>query len=484
MKATFFKIAFLFSITFYAQNIPIQGNLGVQLTAAPENKYGGVYAIGGVSSNSTAENLGIKSNDIILEINGEKIDSNQKIGIVIGQFIAGETASARILRNNKTIQLRGKIMPKPQFKKPEHELDLLEVPFREGHVRAYLTRPKGNGPFPTIYYIQGYPCQSINSHPQSPTLQLTNGLVDLGYAVFRIEKPGVGEFSNLQSCSSYSFDDEVENFANGMKFLHTLPQVDSKQVYLFGHSLGGNVAPLIADVSEIAGIMIYGTLAKRWEDYLLDMALYSQSFMEDSPELIQKIPTLKSALDKLYVQNLTHDSLTQEERELIADWHDYKPDGTIFNRGIDFWKNFNSHNYVEAWSKIDVPVLAMHGESDAHAISSLDSELIANTVNQRKPGMATFSLIEKTNHLLAKVASRKKELEYISNGMSGQIALSQFNEKFPLFIDSWITSEKNKEMTLTYDIVSSAFPKSLTQMSSMDVVAGGFLTEMAKKTLF
>ena len=470
MKLSCFLVCILLSFQIFSQNIPQKGNLGVKLSTAEENDYRAIFAIAEVSKNSTAESLGLQPKDILIEINQVLFDDNKKIPEVIGKFVAGNKVTAKVLRNGQLLNLTGTIKAPPPFKKPNHELELLEIPFREGYVRGYLTYPKGEGPFPVIYYIQGYPCQSINSHPQSPTLQLTSDLVDLGYAIFRIEKPGVGEFTNLSPCMDYSFDDEVENFKNGLYFLQNLKNINTSQIYLFGHSLGGNVAPLLAQEAKIAGVITYGTLVKPWEDYLLDMAYYSQTQSQDATKVMQDIATLKSATHKLYVQHLPHTNLSEKEKELLANWHDYRPDGTVFNREITFWQNFSNYNYITEWSKVKVPVLTLHGESDAHAISSLDSELIAQTVNQHYEGRATFKLVENTNHMFAKVSSRTQELENINNGLSTQIAFTQFNHELPVIIDTWINNKKKQTIPREFDKVSHLFPKSETQMSSMDVV--------------
>ncbi|MEM6721583.1 MAG: FG-GAP-like repeat-containing protein [Bacteroidota bacterium] len=474
MKKSLYKLLLIFIIQANAQHIPAKGNLGVKLTKAPENTYNAIFAIDEVMPNSTAQNLALQKGDILVKVNDVVLDSNQKIPEVIGKFIAGEKASATILRNGKLIKKKATIMAQTPFKKPNHELELLEIPFRNGYVRGFLTHPKGEGPFPTVYYVQGYPCQSINTHPNSPILELTNSLVDLGYAVFRIEKPGVGEYVNLPPCMENSFDDEIENFQSGYQFLESLPNVKNDEIYLFGHSLGGNVAPILAQKTTPAGVMVFGTLVKPWEDYILDMANYSHTYTRKATDVASKIPLLKSALQKLYVERIPHQNLTKEEKALITDWHNYKPEGFMFSRQISFWQNWNDYRYVDEWAKVKVPVLAMYGESDVHAISSLDTELIARIINQTTPGNGTYKFIENTNHMMATVSSRKEEMKEIMSGISGQTAHTKFNPRFPQIIHQWIISQKNKQKNTSFEEVPSAFPKSKTNMSSMDVVAADF----------
>lgn len=471
MKSPWFLFLLLISTLSLGQNIPQRGNLGVKLSPAPENKYGAIFTIADVSPHSTAASLGLLADDLLLEINGVLFDANQKIPEVIGKFVAGDKVEAKVLRKGKLVKLKGTVQARPPFKKANHELQLLEVPFREGYVRAYLTSPQGEGPFPTVYYLQDYPCQSINSHPQSPVLQLTTALVDLGYAVFRIEKPGVGEFANLQPCSSYSFDDEAENFENGLLFLQKLKQVDASRIYLFGHSLGGNVAPLLASKHEVAGVVTFGAFAKPWQDHLVDMAYYIQTYLEDAVGVANNMATLKLIHEKLYEKGQSLTSLTDKEMQLLTAWFEYQPDGSIMGRNVTYWQNFSQHNCIEYWARVDAPVLALLGSSDANAVSKLDAELIAQTVNQNHEGKASFQVVDQTNHLFAKVSSRPQEIENINSGMAAQVAFTQFNREFPSIIDTWISTEKDNAANRAYEHYSSTrFPRSETQMSTMDAV--------------
>ncbi|MEM6685212.1 MAG: FG-GAP-like repeat-containing protein, partial [Bacteroidota bacterium] len=471
MKKLLFKLLLIFVVQLSAQNIPSKGNLGVKLTKAPNNTYNAIFAIDEVMPNSTAQNLKLMKDDVLVKVNGITIDSNQKIPAVIGKFIAGEKASVTVLRNGKLVTNSATIMAQPPFKKPHHELQLLEVPFRTGYVRGYLTHPKGEGPFPTIYYLQGYPCQSINTHPKSPILELTNSFVELGYAVFRIEKPGVGEYVDLNPCIEYSFDDELENFETGYQFMETLPEVQKDAIYLFGHSLGGNVAPILAQKVTAAGIIVFGTLVKPWQDYMLDIANYTHTRTKNATEVVAQIPLLKSAFHKLYVERIPHENLTTEEKKLLSNWHNYKPEGIISSRKISFWQNWNDYNYVNEWANVQVPVLAMYGESDIHAINSSDTELIVRIVNQTHPGNGTYTFVEGTNHVLATVASKDEEIAQIMNGQAGTTAHTKFNTKLPTMVHEWIVSQKNNPKDFSYEQVPAAFPKSNTAMSSMDMVA-------------
>lgn len=62
-----------------------------------------------VSSGSPADKAGLKSGDVILEFNGEKINENHPLGSLISQFQPGDEITLKILRDNKENTLKVKL---------------------------------------------------------------------------------------------------------------------------------------------------------------------------------------------------------------------------------------------------------------------------------------------------------------------------------------------------------------------------------------
>jgi uncharacterized protein len=116
---------------------------------------------------------------------------------------------------------------------------------KQGYIRTIVNKPEGEGPFPAVFYLQGYTCASIdNLAPTSTLKQLIEGLVEKGYAVFRMEKPGVGDSYNLPDCMHIDYETEINAFKKGLENLQEISFVDKSNIFLFGHSLGGNCSPL------------------------------------------------------------------------------------------------------------------------------------------------------------------------------------------------------------------------------------------------
>lgn len=66
-----------------------------------------------VIKNSPAEKSGVKAEDIVLKINGEKIDQNHPLVKLIQKYSVGDTVKLKILRDNKEIEISVKLEERP-----------------------------------------------------------------------------------------------------------------------------------------------------------------------------------------------------------------------------------------------------------------------------------------------------------------------------------------------------------------------------------
>jgi len=66
-----------------------------------------------VGSGSPAEKAGLKEKDIIVEVNGKKIDQNHSLTSYLNQYQPGETVTLKVIRDGKTIDVKVKLGEKP-----------------------------------------------------------------------------------------------------------------------------------------------------------------------------------------------------------------------------------------------------------------------------------------------------------------------------------------------------------------------------------
>jgi len=128
-----------------------------------------------------------------------------------------------------------------------------------------LTLPAGPGPFPGLIIVHGSGAgdRDLTMGPLPPLSEikpyrdLAWGLARLGVAVLRYDKrPRVAPmwFANKPFTV---FDESVDDAVSALALLRQQPEVQAARTFMIGHSLGGMVAPRIAQADrKLAGIIL------------------------------------------------------------------------------------------------------------------------------------------------------------------------------------------------------------------------------------
>jgi pimeloyl-ACP methyl ester carboxylesterase len=94
--------------------------------------------------------------------------------------------------------------------------------------------------------------------------------------------------------------------------------------------------------------------------------------------------------------------------EMRRDWQDAE-DGP-FGRPAAFFQQLQRVNVAEAWSRVGVPVLAIHGEYDWTMAAEDHREMVRMSVS-RGASMSRELEVPKTSHLLERLDNAKAALE-------------------------------------------------------------------------
>ena len=140
-----------------------------------------------------------------------------------------------------------------------------------------LTMPKGKGPFPAIVLVHGSGPQDRDETigPNRPFLDIARGLAAQGIAVLRYEKRSHARPQDFKG--SFSIDDETTDDAvAAVKALATNANIDSRRIYLLGHSQGGLLAGRIAKATDgkLAGLVLLAAPARPILDLLAEQNRY------------------------------------------------------------------------------------------------------------------------------------------------------------------------------------------------------------------
>lgn len=437
-----------YSTTAVAQKLERKGYLGIYPTAVTlddvvqwnlKNTEGA--KITQLAPDGTAAQLDLQINDIIVTINGQPIPTVQALYGVLQDIRKDDTVTFSINRQGKEITRKGKMAGRPLQEIAGGEVIYDAVPFKGGHLRAIVAKPSGAGRFPMVYFLQGYTCSSIEFQGANPLGRLVEQLVGMGYAVFRVEKPGVGDSQHTPDCLDIDFPTEVAAFEAAYEKMVSYDFVDKNQIFLYGHSLGGLVAPLLAQKFQPAGVMVYGTVVYSWEDYMIE--LYRMQFPmegQDYATVEEKVKKGKSLLHEYYHEKKHPRDIgkTAAEKTLARELLSYDGEERCLDRHYTFWPSLNDINFVDAWKKTKSKVLAMYGEFDYAALDADAMEAIAKIVNHYHPGNGTFKLLPKTDHSLFLLESMEQGVELFNSGQLGQYGMAHFNEDYATVLHEWM----------------------------------------------
>jgi pimeloyl-ACP methyl ester carboxylesterase len=294
------------------------------------------------------------------------------------------------------------VAARPLESYPDLEVRYDEVGPVGSRLRAIVLRPPGAGPFPAVYYLQGYDCASIDcALPQPrPLRDLAAGLARAGFVVYRLEKSGVGD-SEGPPCRELDFTQEATGFAAGLAALDREPDVRTDQVFLFGHSMGGLLAPVLAGGRPgLAGLVVYGGGVWTWVDYLQASRRHQMELAGIDPALQDERLQRMRRLDvELLVRgrDLPEILRTQPDLAVEPDLYGLGSDIHVAGRHYRYWQQVQALSVERCLRDLDLPVLAAWGAADWIALR-VEHELLADLVNRHHPGRGRFVEVEGCDH--------------------------------------------------------------------------------------
>jgi pimeloyl-ACP methyl ester carboxylesterase len=451
-----FLFLFITCFSLHAQHIKRRGAIGIiqqpmndslakSLGIDPEN---GVF-VKSVTPGTAAEKMGVLANDVILKINDKVIRSYKDLTEISAMSIAGDPVKIELNRNKQILSKEGVILPRSMGYPDNVKIDLDEFPFENGYIRTILFRPNGSDTgLPVIYFIQGFPCFSMQyMQPDFPYRTAINSFVEKGYAVYVVEKPGMGDEASpgTENCSRIGFNKELQIFQKGYEKLLSVREIDKKKVFIFGHSLGGFIAPLIAAQTSPGGVIVYGCGLKPWHDYYLDLVREQEPLLGvDYADAEDSAAKYRAVFYKYFFENKSPEELIAEDpanREILKSALNFDGKDQLIQRHYSFWQELNRHNLARAWKDTKAPVLSIFGEADIAALKATDMVRITEIVNNYRPGTATYLFVPQTNHEMVKTGTMKENVAIQYSRGYNQYLKNNFNYELINDIDKWIKTQ-------------------------------------------
>ena len=278
-----------------------------------------------------------------------------------------------------------------------------EVTFgsKEYPISGSLTLPEGNGPFPAVILVHGSGPSDRNEQigPNLPFMDLASQLSEQGIAVLRYDKRTYLYGAEMASLDTLTVREEtIEDAALAVEFLKTRNTIQSDQIYIAGHSLGGYLLPRIAQAApDTAGYIFLAAPARPMEDLLLEQTEYILSLDKSLDEASKNKMLNQTAA---MVENIK--SLTAKSTLSSAE---------LGNVPAGYWLDLQKYTPLTDVQTIDKPMLFLQGGRD-YQVTVTDYELWRDAMLNCPEADVHFQLFDNLNHLFMPGTGKSTPAEY------------------------------------------------------------------------
>lgn len=267
---------------------------------------------------------------------------------------------------------------KDTYQKPSYaNADLFEekevtVGTGEWALPATLTIPKGKTKFPAVVLVHGSGPNDRDEtlEPNKVFKDLAWGLASKGIVVLRYDKRTRVHGAKFGKVKNLTVNEEtVDDAVLAVELLRQTPNVDKKNIYVLGHSLGGMMIPRIgAKDKNIKGFVIFAGGTRFLPDVILEQ--YKYIFSLEGELTAEKQATIKKIETDVAAANALKPSDIDS--------------GKIF-MGVpaSYWLDLKTYNPPISAKSLKQPMLILQGERD-YQVTMIDFQNWKDALGKKK----------------------------------------------------------------------------------------------------
>lgn len=283
--------------------------------------------------------------------------------------------------------------------------------------------PEGDGPFPAVLLLQGgHTCFPVDAPFGNPSgfVRLAQHLGKNGFVTMRIERPGCGD-SEGGPLSGVDFETELRGNIEAVRALKKIEGVAENRVAIYGFSMGGIMAPLIATEEPVRAIAAYGTTCINWTEGVVAQRRRLLSLQGKTPAEINAILPghirfwSQLTIEKKSLREIDEAGAIPESiRDHWVNRGDVAP-----ARPAEFFQQIADRNLAAAWENLaaaDPPgprVVVIRGEFDWHVTRAESTDWIVDSINRAQPGQAEAIVIPNNDHFNNRVVSEQESYDVL-----------------------------------------------------------------------
>lgn len=352
-----------------------------QIWASIKGKFGSVKSLEAIQSKVQGEFF-----SVVVEGKFENADQNFILGFnkaekLVGLYMPPKLATYALPSYADTAKYQEKSV---YLNTPGHQL------------AAIITTPRNVSNFPIIVLVHGSGPSDMDETigANKPFKDLAVGLAAKGIASIRYVKRTL-LYPNDFTKSFTTKEEVTDDALAAVAMAKTIKGADTKNIYLFGHSLGGMLAPQIAaSAPELNGIILAAAPARKLTDVIIEQNKYFFDLAKDTTSAGKK------QFDEV---------VADISKSRISELGNMKPDSVIIGLPVSYWVNLNKYDQVAVAKKLNKRIFVVQGGNDFQ-VSKQDYDLWDVALNKKKN--VSLKFYPDLNHLLSSQTEKGSTAQY------------------------------------------------------------------------
>lgn len=341
-----------------------RGYVGLMLGTSSRGEGG--LPIRSVLPASSAEKAGVLPGDVLTHLDQNPTTDVVEVRRLLRSLRAGDPLLLDVVRDGQAKYFEARVDALPVEEHPGASVELGQVDVGTHALRSIAVVPERDGPHPVIYFLPGahwasdeYPLQ-----PEHPVPALLGRLARAGFASVRVERSGLGD-SEGPPCVRVDYATELAGYRAGLRHVIAREWADRRRVFVFCHSLGSSIAPLLASEGTLAGIACYAASALPISEALtVALVRHAERSAPAERSARQRAERIGELVRLVVTGGLTPRDVFAKRPDLAAIAPSHFSEDQAYHRIATFYHQLEREDLASAWRAVHLPVLFMYGERD------------------------------------------------------------------------------------------------------------------------